>query len=60
MDLALTEEQEMLWKSARDFLTSKCPKTLVRQMEEDEMGYVPELWEEMADLGWVGLPFPEK
>jgi alkylation response protein AidB-like acyl-CoA dehydrogenase len=59
MDLSLTEEQEMLWKSARDFLTSKVPKTLVREMEEDEKGYVPELWKEMADLGWIGLPFPE-
>jgi alkylation response protein AidB-like acyl-CoA dehydrogenase len=29
-------------------------------MEEDEKGYVPELWKEMADLGWMGLPFPEK
>jgi alkylation response protein AidB-like acyl-CoA dehydrogenase len=60
MDLSFSEEQEMLWKSARDFLVNKCPKTLVRQMEEDEKGYVPELWKEMADLGWIGLPFPEK
>jgi len=60
MDLSFSEEQEMLWKSARDFLANKCPKTLVRQMEEDEKGYVPELWKEMADLGWIGLPFPEK
>jgi alkylation response protein AidB-like acyl-CoA dehydrogenase len=29
-------------------------------MEEDEKGYVPELWKEMADLGWIGLPFPEQ
>jgi alkylation response protein AidB-like acyl-CoA dehydrogenase len=60
MDLSFSEEQEMLWKSARDFLANKCPKTLVRQMEEDEKGYAPELWKEMADLGWTGLPFPEK
>ena len=60
MDLSFSEEQEMLWKSARDFLADKCPKTLVREMEEDEKGYVPELWKEMADLGWIGLPFPEK
>ena len=60
MDLSFSEEQEMLWKSARDFLVTKCPKTLVRQMEEDEKGYVPEVWKEMADLGWVGLPFAEK
>ena len=60
MDLSFSEEQEMLWKSARDFLADKCPKTLVREMEEDEKGYVPELWKEMADLGWIGLPFPEQ
>jgi len=60
MDLAFSEEQEMLWKSARDFLATKVPKTLVREMEEDEKGYVPELWKEIADLGWVGLPFPEQ
>jgi alkylation response protein AidB-like acyl-CoA dehydrogenase len=60
MDLAFSEEQEMLSKSARDFLADKCPKTLVREMEEDEQGYPPELWKEMAELGWLGLPFPEK
>jgi len=60
MDLSFSEEQEMLWKSARDFLADKCPKTLVREMEGDEKGYVPELWKEMADLGWIGLPFPEQ
>jgi len=60
MNLALSEEQEMLWKSARDLLANKCPKTLVREMEEDERGYSLELWKEMAELGWLGLPFPEK
>jgi len=60
MDLALSEEQEMLKKSARDFLVDKCPKTLVRAMEEDEQGYPPELWREMAGLGWLGLVFPEQ
>src|SRR4030042_5388633 len=60
MDVALSEEQEMLWKSARNFLADKCPKTLVRKMEDDERGYSPELWNEMAELGWMGLVFPEK
>ena len=45
---------------ARDFLIDKCPKTLVKEMEEDERGYSPELWREMADLGWMGLVFPEE
>ncbi len=59
MDFAFSEEQEMLKKAARDFLTERCPKTLVKEMEESEQGYLPELWREMAGLGWMGLVFPE-
>jgi alkylation response protein AidB-like acyl-CoA dehydrogenase len=58
MDLDLTEEQEMLQTMARDFLTKECPKTLVRELEEDEKGYSPELWRKMAELGWMGLVLP--
>lgn len=60
MDLALSEEQEMLRSMARDFLTDKCPKTLVREMEADEKGYSPRLWQEMAGLGWMGLVLSEE
>jgi alkylation response protein AidB-like acyl-CoA dehydrogenase len=60
MDLGLSEPQEMLRKMARDFLSTECPKQLVREMEKDERGYSPELWRKMAELGWQGLPFPEK
>ena len=60
MDLALSEEQEMLRKMARDFLTDKFPKTVVKEVEESELGYSPEIWREMAELGWMGLVFPEK
>jgi alkylation response protein AidB-like acyl-CoA dehydrogenase len=60
MDLGFSEEQEMLRTSARDFLTNECPKDLVRQMAEDEKGYTPELWRKMAELGWMGLAFPEE
>lgn len=60
MNLSLSEEQEMIKTSARDFLTDKLPKTAVKEMEESEHGYSPELWQEMAGLGWMGLAFPEK
>jgi alkylation response protein AidB-like acyl-CoA dehydrogenase len=59
MDLSLSEEQEMVKKMARDFLTDKFPKTVVKEIEESELGYSPELWQEMAELGWMGLVFPE-
>jgi alkylation response protein AidB-like acyl-CoA dehydrogenase len=60
MDPRLSEEQEILQKSAHDFLTEKCPKSLVKELEKDKKGYSPQLWKEIADLGWLGLAFPEK
>jgi alkylation response protein AidB-like acyl-CoA dehydrogenase len=60
MDITLNEQQEMLRKSAKDFITNRVPKKLVRDMESDPKGFVPELWQEMAGLGWMGLVFPEK
>ena len=60
MDLGLSEEQELLKNSARDFLEKECPEEHVRAMEEDDKGYSPDLWKKMADLGWHGLMVPEE
>ena len=60
MDFILSEEQEMLKTMARDFLEKECPESFVREMEEDEDGYSPEVWRKIADLGWLGLVYPEK
>jgi alkylation response protein AidB-like acyl-CoA dehydrogenase len=60
MDLGFTDEQEMLRKVARDFLARECPESLVRAMEDDELGYSGELWLKMAALGWQGLVIPEE
>ena len=54
----LSEQQEMLRRSARDFLAVECPKKLVKEMETDKKGYPTDLWKKMADLGWLGLVFP--
>ena len=58
MDFDLNEEQRILKKSVRDFLVKECPKDMVRQLEESEEGYSPQLWKKMAELGWMGLIFP--
>ena len=59
MDFNLTETQQLLRNSARSFLEQECPGTFVRAMEEDERGFTPELWEKLAEMGWLGLAFPE-
>ena len=60
MDLGLDEQQEMLRSFAQDFLEKECPEQLVRDLEEDEKGYSPELWRKMAEQGWMGLIIPEQ
>ncbi|MBI2872971.1 MAG: acyl-CoA/acyl-ACP dehydrogenase [Chloroflexi bacterium] len=60
MDLGLSESQQMLKNSAREFLERECPTSFVRATEKDERGYSPELWAKMAELGWLGLMVPEE
>lgn len=60
MDFGFSEEQDLLRQSAADFLNKECPMTYVRQMMEDGRGYSDELWKKMAELGWMGLIFPEE
>ena len=60
MDFAFTEEQEIIRKAAHDFLAKEFPKTLVRETEEDPVGFRPDLWKGMAELGWMGLITPEE
>jgi acyl-CoA dehydrogenase len=60
MDFNLTEGQDMLRISARNFLARECPKAKVREMIKDEKGYDAQMWHSMAELGWLGLVFPEE
>jgi alkylation response protein AidB-like acyl-CoA dehydrogenase len=60
MDLGLTEDQEMLRSMARDFIEQETPRTFVRDMEEDERGFTSEMWQKIAQVGWLGLIVPEE
>ncbi|WP_306359256.1 acyl-CoA dehydrogenase family protein [Nocardia sp. CC227C] len=46
MDLTLTDEQELIRSTAREFLSAAEPSG--------------KLWTRMVELGWTGLPFPEE
>ena len=59
MNYELTEEQRIIKEAAHRFLAEACSTDFVREMAEDEKGFTTELWKKMADLGWMGLPFPE-
>ncbi|MDP3767743.1 MAG: acyl-CoA dehydrogenase family protein, partial [Dehalococcoidia bacterium] len=60
MDFGLTETQELLRKSTRQFLAERSKPADVRAMAEDERGYGEDLWRDVAGLGWAGLLVPEQ
>lgn len=60
MNLSLTPEQKKLQESARDFLKQECPFTVVKQLDESETGFSSELSRKIVNLGWVGMPIPQK
>jgi alkylation response protein AidB-like acyl-CoA dehydrogenase len=60
MDYDFNEEQELLKNAAKGFLSKECKPLFVREMEEDTKGITDELWQKMAELGWMGLMFPEQ
>ena len=61
MNLDFSEDQEMLKRAARQFLDVECPRSpFVRDMELDEKGYTADLWHKMAEVGWMGIAFPEE
>ncbi len=61
MQLALTEDQDLIAKTAADFVAENSPVSRVRELRDqaDATGFSRALWKEMADLGWVGIPFDE-
>jgi len=60
MDYSFSSEQDMLRDSAAKFLANECPYLKVKEIEESEEGYSSELWAKVAELGWLGMPFPEE
>jgi alkylation response protein AidB-like acyl-CoA dehydrogenase len=58
VDVLLNEDEEMLQASAREFFEQECPTSLVRDMEEDDLGYPLDLWRKIAGLGWLGYALP--
>ncbi len=62
MALVLTEEQQLLQETVRDFVREKAPVKHLRQLRDtnDKVGFSRDLWKEMADLGWAGIILPEE
>jgi alkylation response protein AidB-like acyl-CoA dehydrogenase len=61
MTFVLSDDQQLLAKTARDFIAERSPLNRMRKLrdERDPLGYSPKLYQEMAELGWTSIPFSE-
>lgn len=62
MTLVLNEEQQILKAAAHDFLQSKAPVSHLRELRDGgaDAGYSPQLWKEIAEMGWAAILVPEE
>ncbi len=60
LDLDFDQEQELLRQTVRDVLGRHCPLEVVRQMEDDPVGYPAALWTQLGELDLIGLLLPEE
>src|SRR5919198_6656845 len=60
MDFGFSASQYELAAEARRFLENECPTAYVREFIEEPGAWSRTLWKQIADLGWMALPFPEE
>jgi alkylation response protein AidB-like acyl-CoA dehydrogenase len=59
MNFALSDEQQMLQTMAAEFVKRESSLKRIRQLREDPIGFSKPLWGKMAELGWLGMTFPD-
>lgn len=61
MSLVYSEDDRMLADTAEEFLSSKSPISAQRVLRDNasELNYDAEVWQQMTDLGWSAITFPE-
>ena len=62
MKLILTEEEQFLKDTAKNFAEERCPITHFRSLRDnnDPNLWDKEIWKEMSKLGWPGILIPEE
>jgi len=59
MNFDFSDDQKLLRRTAREFLTAQAPLSLCRAVLESDASYSEALWQEVAELGWLGTAIPE-
>jgi alkylation response protein AidB-like acyl-CoA dehydrogenase len=60
MNFDFSDEQKQLRDQARRFLSEKCPPKAVRAVLDGQASYDRELWQGLAEMGFLGVAIPEE
>jgi alkylation response protein AidB-like acyl-CoA dehydrogenase len=60
MDLDFTDEQEMLRDTVRGICEKHASLAIVREVEDDPVGYPESFWTQLGEAGLLGLTIPEE
>ena len=60
MDLELSEGQKMLKQMASEFMKAEAPRDRITGLFNQGVSYVPELYRQAGEMGWLGMILPEE
>jgi alkylation response protein AidB-like acyl-CoA dehydrogenase len=60
MNFGLSEEQELLQQTVRQYVENEAPVTRVRELFDGDAPYDPAAWKGLCELGIAGLMIPEE
>ncbi len=59
MDLSLSDTQQLIQDSARDFVRGACARDVLLKLDRDPAAVMTGIWKQVAELGWTGMAIPE-
>jgi acyl-CoA dehydrogenase len=60
MNFDFSDDQKLLQRTAREYLTEHAPLSVCRAVLESDASYSESLWRGIGELGWLGTSIPEE
>lgn len=60
MDFELNDDQKMLRDTVASFVKQNSPLERFRKLRDDEVGFEASMFQQMSELGWLQVAFPER
>lgn len=60
MNFDLNEDQKLLAGTVADFCKKESSVERMRKLRDTDLGWAPQTWAQMGELGWLSVAFPEE